>query len=114
MAGAVRGADRTRDGGESVAVEPERPGEIPSGFEIGDSLSVSRLDQIETIVVVMMENRSYDHMLGYLSRRDTKYDGFTAAQLNKYVDSDGQEHTVKMRPIKELIRSGFDFMFHTG
>ena len=25
------------------------------------------LDLIKTIVVVMMENRSYDHLLGYLS-----------------------------------------------
>ena len=25
------------------------------------------LDQIKTIVVVMMENRSFDHMLGYLA-----------------------------------------------
>src|ERR1700732_2601259 len=25
------------------------------------------IDQIETIVVVLMENRSFDHMLGYLS-----------------------------------------------
>jgi len=27
----------------------------------------SKLDQIETIVILMMENRSFDHMLGYLS-----------------------------------------------
>jgi phospholipase C len=25
------------------------------------------LNQIETIVIVLMENRSFDHMLGYLS-----------------------------------------------
>ncbi len=28
---------------------------------------MSNLDRIKTIVVVMMENRSFDHMLGYLS-----------------------------------------------
>ena len=29
-------------------------------------MPASNLDQIKTIVVVMMENRSFDHMLGYL------------------------------------------------
>jgi phospholipase C len=29
-----------------------------------------KLDQIQTIVIVMMENRSFDHMLGYLSLPD--------------------------------------------
>jgi phospholipase C len=28
------------------------------------------LDQIDTIVLLMMENRSFDHMLGYLSHPD--------------------------------------------
>ena len=28
---------------------------------------MAKLDPIKTIVVVMMENRSFDHMLGYLS-----------------------------------------------
>ncbi len=30
-------------------------------------MCASSLDSIETIVVVVMENRSFDHMLGYLS-----------------------------------------------
>ena len=30
-------------------------------------MSASSLESIETIVVVVMENRSFDHMLGYLS-----------------------------------------------
>src|SRR5260370_8049201 len=30
-------------------------------------MSPSSLDSVETIVVVVMENRSFDHMLGYLS-----------------------------------------------
>jgi len=29
--------------------------------------AAARLEQIEHIVVVMLENRSFDHMLGYLS-----------------------------------------------
>ena len=30
-------------------------------------MAAPNLDQIKTIVVVMMENRSFDHMLGYLA-----------------------------------------------
>ncbi len=35
----------------------------------------TRLDQIDTIVILMMENRSFDHMLGYLSLK--KFGGRT-------------------------------------
>jgi phospholipase C len=87
-----------------------QPGEIPPGFEMGDPITVSRLDAIDTIVVIMMENRSYDHMLGYLHSQNSKYDGFTAQHHNKYVDASGAEHTVRMRPIKDLIRTGNDYM----
>jgi phospholipase C len=42
--------------------------DAPTGFvEIEMDDSVAALDQIEHIVVLMLENRSFDHMLGYLS-----------------------------------------------
>jgi len=42
--------------------------------------AVRALDQVEHIVVLMLENRSYDHMLGYLklSGRRPGLDGLTA------------------------------------
>ena len=42
---------------------------------------MAKLDPIKTIVVVMMENRSFDHMLGYLSLppfNRTEVDGLKA------------------------------------
>jgi phospholipase C len=42
---------------------------------------------IEHIVVVMMENRSFDHLLGWLPGADGRQQGLA------YVDSDGQVHT---------------------
>ena len=40
----------------------------PVGFvEIDVDDSVAALDEIEHVVVLMLENRSFDHMLGYLS-----------------------------------------------
>src|SRR4051812_17172849 len=54
-----------------------------------------QLQQIEHIVVLMLENRSFDHMLGYLSleggRQDV--DGLTGGESN--FDDDGNEHVVQ-------------------
>ena len=51
--------------------------------------AAARLDQIEHIVVVMLENRSFDHMLGYLSlpvgeggKGRTDVDGLTGPAVN--------------------------------
>src|SRR5512142_1093565 len=48
----------------AAAEVPPAPSErIPAP----DDPAARRLDQIDHIVVVMLENRSFDHMLGYLS-----------------------------------------------
>jgi|GEM_PF-6871526 len=41
---------------------------IPKSFKLGSKRDLSGLDQIETLVIVMMENRSFDHFLGDLHR----------------------------------------------
>lgn len=46
----------------------ERPAPTPVGtVAVEANEAVERLGQIEHVVVVMLENRSFDHMLGYLS-----------------------------------------------
>jgi hypothetical protein len=58
-------------------------GAIPPAFKIHHPETLARLDNIETIVVLMMENRSFDHMLGYL--RNTlgdKYEGLHGYESN--------------------------------
>ena len=35
---------------------------------------MAALDEIRTIVILMLENRSFDHMLGHLSLEDPKWD----------------------------------------
>lgn len=42
-------------------------GVFPAGFEVTDGGSLAKLDKIKTIFVIMMENRSFDHFLGFLS-----------------------------------------------
>lgn len=48
-----------------------------------DKADVKRLRALKHIVVVMMENRSFDHMLGYLSMEGmTEVDGLTGKEFN--------------------------------
>ncbi len=63
-----RVAEGTVVGVEMGETAPEPVGVVPDGFDLGSDESVARLDQVQTMVVVMMENRSFDHMLGRLSR----------------------------------------------
>ena len=48
--------------------------------------------QIEHVIIVMMENRSFDHMLGYLSLEGHPVDGLTPTMSNR--DEQGVEHKV--------------------
>lgn len=53
-----------------------------------DAEALANLDKIEHIVVLMMENRSFDHMLGYLSHPDhgnrSDVDGLTRENANSF------------------------------
>ncbi len=68
-----------------------------------DDQALDRLRQIQHIVVVMMENRSFDHMLGYLSLQEMpdiagmdtvkpilEIDGLTGPEVNFNVAPDGR------------------------
>jgi phospholipase C len=50
------------------------------------------LDNLKHIVVLMMENRSFDHMLGYAATPNWQIDGLTGAEKNR--DSTGEFATV--------------------
>jgi len=69
------------------------PPAVPAGrVAIEVDAAVRALDQVEHIVVLMLENRSYDHMLGYLtlSGRRPELDGLTAEMTNVYRDRSGK------------------------
>jgi phospholipase C len=58
-------------------------------------VSVPGLDSIDHLVVVMLENRSFDHMLGFLysgADRVPSFDGLTGTESNK--DRQGHQITV--------------------
>src|SRR3954466_12210857 len=56
------------------------------------------LDQLKRIVVLMMENRSFDHMLGSLTGVNPQIDGITPALFNP--DTAGNQ--VKPQPLAEF------------
>jgi phospholipase C len=71
-----------------------RTPKAPAGFvRIDLDDSVDALDGIEHIVVLMLENRSFDHMLGYLSLESggLAVDGLQAGMTNEY---EGREYPV--------------------
>ena len=47
------------------------------------------LDKLRHLVVLMMENRSFDHMLGGLKALDPRIDGLTGTEFN--LDVNGQQ-----------------------
>ena len=52
----------------------------------GDSAGAANLGKVDHVVVVMLENRSFDHMLGYLSLtgRRPDIDGLRPGLANQY------------------------------
>ena len=58
------------------------------------------LDNLRHLVVLMMENRSFDHMLGGLKAVDARIDGLTGAESN--LDTNGTE--IKVQPLAQYQR----------
>lgn len=52
----------------------------------GDPTGSANLEKVDHVVVVMLENRSFDHMLGYLSLsgRRPEIDGLRPELANEY------------------------------
>ncbi|HLI83000.1 MAG TPA: alkaline phosphatase family protein [Bryobacteraceae bacterium] len=55
------------------------------------------IDQLKHIVVLMMENRSFDHMLGYSMANDPRIDGVNGNQTNP-------DTTGKLIPVQPLAK----------
>jgi phospholipase C len=64
---------------------------------------------VETIVIVMLENRSFDHMLGYLSMKDptnrTDIDGIADPTNPSYINDSAGE-TYSLFPMKDTALPG--------
>ena len=72
------------------------------GFvEVGLDESVGALDEIEHIVVLMLENRSFDHMLGYLGLEADSHD------IDGLREGMANEHEGRSYPIFRLEKTAF-------
>jgi len=58
------------------------------------------LDRLKHIVVLMMENRSFDHMLGSLKAVNPKIDGLTGTETNP--DTTPAQNPVPVQPLAEF------------
>src|SRR5437763_7134874 len=56
------------------------------------------LDQLKHIVVLMMENRSFDHMLGSLKADDPRINGLTGNESNL----DTKNEPAKVQPLADF------------
>ena len=81
-------SEQPAEGGEP-APSADPLGEFPPEFQVAGGAALDRLDRHKSLVVIMMENRSYDHMLGGLAaarpRAEGGYDGPPASASNAAV-----------------------------
>jgi phospholipase C len=61
-------------------------------------------DNLRHLVVLMMENRSFDHLLGSLKAADPRIDGLTGQESNP--DTTGA--TVNVQPLAQFKVSSID------
>lgn len=58
--------------------------------------------RVNHIVVLMLENRSFDNMLGKLYPKSERFNGLSGNEVNSYVDSKGLKHTIKVWSSRDL------------
>lgn len=64
----------------------------------------TRIDgPIKVIVVMVMENRSFDHMLGWLKTLNPEIDGLTGAECNRKNTTDPTSDLVCVSDIAEFV-----------
>jgi phospholipase C len=68
-------------------------------------VQVTGLDSIDHVVLVMLENRSFDHMLGFLYPKSGDFDGLDGTESN--ADANGNQ--VRVFPITSGIQNAYYF-----
>jgi phospholipase C len=82
----------------------EHPAPTPTGTVTVDvDASVDNLDRVEHIVVLMLENRSFDSMLGYLSLGENAIEGLDGLTLDRKNAHDGRDY-----PVHPATRTAWD------
>lgn len=88
------------------AATPQGPHAWSFSEELGDTWKAEKLRaRIRNIVVVMMENRSYDHVLGYRARQGGDGSNGLTDQLIEFLNAQAYANGQRY-PVKELRGSG--------
>lgn len=116
LSGSASGGTSTA-GVENVAIDHAPPdpgfGVFPDDFRVTDDGSLARLDKLKTIFVIMMENRSFDHFLGFLSREGAPSHGDRYITFPDNFTNPGAGNFVgPLRPIK-ASQIGFTTLLET-
>ena len=70
-------------------------------FIVARPETLAKLDQIDHLVFIMMENRSFDHMLGYLrAARGPEYEGLHGDESNRVI---GRTQPVRMIHASDIV-----------
>eukprot|EP00245_Coleochaete_scutata_P013706 TRINITY_DN5664_c0_g2_i1.p1 TRINITY_DN5664_c0_g2~~TRINITY_DN5664_c0_g2_i1.p1 ORF type:complete len:561 (+),score=79.61 TRINITY_DN5664_c0_g2_i1:132-1814(+) len=78
--------------------------QVAQGFHWpGHHKHAVRPDRIKTIVLLIMENRSFDHMLGFLKRLNEEIDGLTGEESNLVNATDPHSRKVGVNDHAEFI-----------
>jgi phospholipase C len=68
-------------------------------------VQVTGLDSIDHVVLVMLENRSFDHMLGFLYPKSGNFEGLDGTESN--ADANGNQ--VRVSPISPGTQNAYYF-----
>src|SRR5262249_59957682 len=74
----------------------------------GREAAMAGLDSIDHIVVLMLENRSFDHMLGFLKRENARIEGLTGAETIPSAPGSPASHPVRVSDDAPAINAGPD------
>ena len=99
----VTAAKKSRTAKAQVKITggPSHPMSVAPALAAADP-TLNNLFNIDHMVVLMMENRSFDHMLGYLSLEEGRsIDGLKTGMSNTYA---GQPYPIKHLPHSSLER----------
>jgi phospholipase C len=66
---------------------------------LGDTWATGNLAKIDHVVVVMMENRSYDHVLGYIASPDPPASDGLSAELLGFLAGQGVFRQLRLSAI---------------
>ena len=100
-----------------MATKKRRPSAGARAEATASQVLMDNLNKIDHVVILMMENRSFDHVLGYLSLTSGRsdVDGLQAGMTNTFQPSSGgQKQTISIHPMPSPVMARGQDPCHLG